>query len=145
MIVLMKSRTHMESSGWIWGQEEDFPQETTTRNALALLMENTCFLSDIFLRFPDLLHAKFHENNEWAALYKWSLTFVVESQLTDTSTNKLLNLASQEMGLTEKDPDYHNPYKQPKIKQKRFEDPPPPKKKEKKKIKKGPRLSKNEL
>ncbi|KAL3188415.1 hypothetical protein MRX96_003397 [Rhipicephalus microplus] len=61
-------------------------------------------------------------------------------------TTKLINLVAQELGLVERDPNYHNPYA---VKQAKSESPVPPTKPvpkmKKKKIQRGPRLSRAEL
>lgn len=141
--VLEQSRSRVETSGYVVGGE--FPSKTEDREVLALLMENTCLVSDILLRFPDYLHGRLKTNNAWSTLYKWCLGFVGETKLIDETTEKLLGLAAQELGIVDRKPDYHNPFRQNKKKTPKFVEPPKPKKKEKKKIKKGPRMSKTEL
>ena len=145
--VLSKSKVELEASGLGLGGITVFPTNDDAKNALALVMENGCFLSDILLRFPDFLSAKLAANRDWETVYKWSVDFIHQSGLTDENTEQLMKLAMQESGMVEKDPDYNNPYRQAKRKVKRFEDPPPPTKKPKKKIQKGPKMSrpKNEL
>ncbi len=145
--VLQRSRMQLEASGFsgVAGQGEDFPDNEVTKTALAHVMENTCFLGDVLLRFPDLIHRRFSQDKEWEVLFKWCLSFVESSGLTDDSTNRLLDLVAQEIGLREKDHNYRNPYRQERKRQKRFEDPPPKKKKERKKLQRGPRMSKTEL
>lgn len=145
--VLSKSKVELEASGLGLGGIGVFPTNDDAKNALALVMENGCFLSDILLRFPDLLGGKLAGNRDWDTVYKWSVEFVSQSGLTDESTDQLMKLAKQESGMVEKDPGYNNPYRHVKKKVKRFEDPPPPTKKPKKKIQKGPKMSrpKNEL
>lgn len=112
---------------------------------MAMTLENVCLASDLLLRMPDDVHALLNKHKDWQIVYKWSIGFAQETKLLDESTVKLLHLASQEVGLTEKEEDYHNPYKVVRKPQKRFDDPPVPKKKEKKKLKKGPRMYKGEL
>lgn len=143
--ILSQGKARLEASGIHMGVVQDFPEDQQTQNALALVLENVCFLSDILLRFPDFIHAKFASQAEWQLLYKWGLSFALQSQLVDAGTIKMLDLAAQEVGVKEKDPEYVNPYRLAKQKQKKFEDPPPKKKKEKKKMKRGPRMSKTEL
>ena len=136
--VLIKAKTHLDAAGFVIGQ---FPEDEKSRHAVALILENTCFLSDVILRFPDFFHANLKTDREKDLIYRWGLAFSVESGLSDDNTNKMLDLVSQEYGIKDKDPSFVNPYKAKKLKQKRFEDPPPKKKKEKKKMKRGPRMS----
>ncbi len=144
--VLQRSRMQLEASGFSGG-DEDFPDNEVTRTALAHVMENTCFLGDVLLRLPDAVHPRLSADGEWGALFRWCLSFVEGSGLTDESTDKLLGLVAQEAGLRERDPNYRNPYRRQsdKQRQKRFEEPPPKKKKERKKLQRGPRMTKSEL
>jgi len=141
--VLTKNKVALESSEFVPGS--GVPEKEDVKNSVALVIENVCLVSDLLLRLPDALHQRLNKNKEWTIVYKWSITFVRETHLLDPNTEKMLDLASQEIGLVPKDKNYVNPYKQDKKKQKRFEELPQPKKKEKKKIKKGPRMSHAEL
>lgn len=144
--VMATGKALLENAGIGIGPLIDFPPAEEQKNGLALVMENTCFLSDILLRFPDYLHAQLKDHSGWALDYKWGLSFAAQSgDLIDEKTRELIHLACQEMGVGEPDPDYVNPYKAVKTKAKRFEDPPPPRKKTKKKLRKGPKLSRSEL
>jgi len=111
----------------------------------SLILENVCLASDLLLRLPDQMSKLLKETKERQEVFKWAVTSSIESNLLDESSLKLLNLASQEMGFVEKDPNYINPYKIPKKPAKRFEEPPPPKKKERKSLKKGPRMTRDEF
>jgi hypothetical protein len=133
----------LESGGYQLGP--DLPQDEPTRETLSLLIENTCLFSDLLLRLPDRLAARLAVRRDWDLVYRWSLGFVRDLTFLDAATLRLLNLAAQEVGLVERDPNYHNPYRLQKKPQKRFEDLPPPAKKEKKKVKRGPKMSHNEL
>lgn len=150
-LVMAKSRSRLEASGFAWGtgtadggEASLLPQDDHDKNAFSLVLENTCFISDVLLRFPDLSHRLLSSNKEWNLVYRWGLSVLAESGLTDESTDKLIDLAAQEIGAKERSPDFVNPYRVIKPKQKRFEDPPPEKKKERKKLRRGPRLSRSE-
>ena len=149
--VLQRSRRLLESSGFSGvreGSDDAFPADENTRTALAHVMENTCFLGDVLLRFPDVVRPMVtsQDDGEWRALFNWCLSFVEMSGLSDAATDRLLHLVAQEAGLREKDPDYVNPYaKEGQKRRKRFEDPPPKKKKERKKLQRGPKMSRTEL
>ncbi len=146
--VLKHSRAQLEASGLADFVPDNFPENEVTRTSLARVMENTCLLSDILLHLPDKVHAVFAADRDFEVSYKWCLGFAESSGLVtdEPATAKLLDLAAQEVGVRKKSPDYINPYKVAKVKQKRFEDLPKKKdKKEKKKLQKGPRFSKSEL
>lgn len=113
--------------------------------SVSLVLENVCLASDLLLRLPDQMHRKIKEVKDWVNIFKWAIDFSLETNLLDESSVKLLALASQELGLVEKDPQYINPYRTEKKPAKKFEDLPTPKKKERKKLKKGPKMSRGEL
>ena len=96
-------------------------------------------------RLPDETSERLKANNAWDSIFKWAIGFALETGYLDESSQILLNLASQELGLIEKQPNYVNPYKKDKKPAKRFEEPPAKKKKEKKKLQRGPRMSHGEL
>ena len=153
MTVLTKSRAKLLEGGYeVSGG--GLPEDETLKDALALVLENTCLASDLLLRFPYYMHQKLRDLPELDTTYKWALGFTQEmaEPLLDSSAVKLMDLALQEMGLIEMSPDYVNPYKKNDPSKKgepkklKFSDPPQPKKKEKKKkIARGPKLTKSEL
>ena len=152
MAVLTRSKTTLIDGGYEI-QGGGLPDNEQLREALALVIENTCLASDLLLRFPHFMHKKLKMNPELDVLYKWALGFTQEmaQSLLDSSAVKLMVLALQEMGLIDRSTDYVNPYKKEdstkrgEPKKLKFADPPEPKKKDKKKLAKGPRLSKSEL
>jgi len=54
-------------------QERTLPEDERLKEALALVLENTCFASDLLLRFPHFMHKKLKEILELDPIYKWSL------------------------------------------------------------------------
>ncbi|CAB4066660.1 NOP15 [Lepeophtheirus salmonis] len=96
------------------------------------------------IRGPSIRKYLLSANNDYNTLYRWSLSYIsygdFPPSLINEPTKKLIHLATQELGVGERDPDYVNPYKKkdrPPLK--RFEDPPIAPKKSKKKVKRGPR------
>ena len=152
LTVLTKSRAKLIEGGYEV-EGGGLPADEQLREALALVLENTCLSSDLLLRFPYYMHQKLRDMPELDATYKWALGFTQEmaQSLLDSSAVKLMNLALQEMGLIETSADYINPYKKdgPKNsgqpKKLKFADPPQKKKKEKKKVTKGPRMARTDL
>ena len=152
LTVLTKSRAKLIEGGYEV-EGGGLPADEQIREALALVLENTCLSSDLLLRFPYYMHQKLRDIPELDATYKWALGFTQEmaQSLLDSSAVKLMNLALQEMGLIETSADYVNPYKkdgpeksgQPK--KLKFAEPPQKKKKEKKKVVKGPRMARTDL
>eukprot|EP00096_Caligus_rogercresseyi_P014283 TRINITY_DN6783_c0_g1_i1.p1 TRINITY_DN6783_c0_g1~~TRINITY_DN6783_c0_g1_i1.p1 ORF type:complete len:217 (+),score=63.37 TRINITY_DN6783_c0_g1_i1:31-681(+) len=140
--VLRESKANLEGAQSIEGLLRDNPR---AKEYLALILENTCFFSDILLRFPDYTSSALSAQVELNGLYRWSLNYISSSgsfpgSLINEPTKKLLHLAGQELSVGERDPDYVNPYKKAKTPLKRFEDPPVLPKKTKKKAKRGPKL-----
>uniref|UniRef100_A0A0K2TEC4 Coiledcoil domain containing 134 [Ochotona princeps] n=1 Tax=Lepeophtheirus salmonis TaxID=72036 RepID=A0A0K2TEC4_LEPSM len=141
--VLSEVKSQVQSAGM---SLKDIPEDKRSREYVALLLENTCFFSDILLRFPDYASHRLSANYDYNTLYRWSLSYIsygdFPPSLINEPTKKLIHLATQELGVGERDPDYVNPYKKkdrPPLK--RFEDPPIAPKKSKKKVKRGPRLN----
>ena len=150
--VLTKSRSKLLEGGYEV-EGGGLPEDEKLKEALALVVENTCLASDLLLRFPHFLHKKLRDMPELDSTYKWALGFTQEmaESLLDSSASKLMDLALQEMGLIERSEDYVNPYKKESTekggepKKLKFTDPPQAKKKEKKKLPKGPRLARSDL
>lgn len=138
---IQESRAQIESSGYIPGISH-FPTEGKTRDALSNILENTALFSDVILRFPKISTTVLKLNNNWDLLLQWCIIFCNEVRyLLDTSTVKLINLVSQELNHTQRDPNYINPYRKTVSKDIVREDVKVDKKKKRKEIKKGPRLT----
>jgi len=168
--VLVKAKSRLESSGVASLEGGQLPEDLKAREAVAYMIENTCFAADFLLRFPDLVHAHLRSENSvdgggsLAGVLKWGLGFVEAAaapeagneDLFDQGTQKLINFALMELGVKEKSDDYQNSFAsraaggtenkpRPKV---GFVDPPPDtaqKKKPKKKLPRGPKMSRTEL
>lgn len=141
--VLSSGRVDLENLGFVAGGTPF--SSGPTMEKVALVLENTCLASDLLMRLPDETSDRLKANNAWDSVFKWAINFSSETGFLDESSQMLLNLASQELGLIEKQPNYINPYRKEKKPVKKFEDPPAKKKKEKKKLQRGPRMSGGEL
>lgn len=148
--ILSANRIALEASG-MEQAIEDLPKDPKVKDALALVLENTCLAAEVLLNFPNYLHKFLNDNRNSDAVFRWSLSFshgLVAESIVGENTSKLYKLALMELGVLPKDDGYHNPYLQQEdkpIKKLDFVDPPKPKKKEKKKLSRGPRLAKSEL
>jgi len=148
--ILSSNRITLEASG-ISQAVESLPADTKVKDALALVLENTCLASEILLNFPNYMHMFLKHNRDFDSVFRWGLSFthgLISSSLIDEHTSKLYKLALMELGVLPKEDGYHNPYvvhEEKTIKKLDFADPPKPKKKVKKKLARGPRLSKSEL
>ncbi|XP_047001578.1 coiled-coil domain-containing protein 134-like isoform X1 [Schistocerca americana] len=141
--VIQNSRVTLESSGYVPGLSS-FPKNEELLNALANILENTALFGDILLHLPEISTKILDSNNEWRVMFEWSLNFANQSQLLDSSTRKLIDLVSMELNITERHPDYINPYRRESRSSNTEEyvsQVPAKKKKKKKEIKRGPRLT----
>ncbi|KAK4887555.1 hypothetical protein RN001_003826 [Aquatica leii] len=143
---VQESRAQIEASGYIPGISQ-FPTENNIKDALSNILENTALFSEILLRFPEITTTVLKLNNNWDILLQWCIVFCNEVKyLLDKSTVKLINLVSQELNHTQRDPNYVNPYrKAANVKYATNDDVKTDKKKKRKEIKKGPRLTHIEL
>uniref|UniRef100_A0A8D8SCB7 Coiled-coil domain-containing protein 134 n=1 Tax=Cacopsylla melanoneura TaxID=428564 RepID=A0A8D8SCB7_9HEMI len=142
--VIKSSRAVLEGAGYVPGLSE-FPENEKTRDALSNILENTSLFGDMVLYIPDVTSSILSTHNEYEVLLKWSLLFMNQTQLLDKKTIKQMSLVSQELNITDRNPDYINPYKksaqkiQAQAQREALE--PKPKKKKKKKLPRGPRLT----
>ncbi|XP_067010167.2 coiled-coil domain-containing protein 134 isoform X3 [Anabrus simplex] len=144
--VLQSSRVVLESSGYVPGISS-FPTDEKVRDALANILENTALFGDILLHLPDISHRVLSSKHEWQVILQWSLGFTNQSQLIDKQTRVLVGLVSMELNLTERHPNYVNPYKRQinNLNRVKEEVKTVNSSKKKKEIKKGPRMSRVEL
>lgn len=64
-------------------------------SAFANVAENTAFLGDVLLRFPDMAHSILKKNKEMDLTFKWSISFTNETGVYDGNDMKLLNLVRE--------------------------------------------------
>ena len=63
-------------------------------------------------RFPDDVQKRLSARKELELTVRWSVGYVMDLQMLDETTRKLLNLCAQEINLIDRVPEYHNPYRQ---------------------------------
>ncbi|XP_063240935.1 coiled-coil domain-containing protein 134-like [Bacillus rossius redtenbacheri] len=146
---IQSSRAVLEGSGYIPGSSA-FPEEENTRDALAKVLENTALFGDLVLRLPGAAAQVLRSRHEWEVLYHWSLSFSSQTSLLDTATRKLVHLVEQELNITERSPNYINPYRKQQKKQEKLDSSEEKKRKsdkkaKEKKRKRGPRITLGEL
>ncbi|XP_056869864.1 coiled-coil domain-containing protein 134-like isoform X1 [Takifugu flavidus] len=89
-----------------------FPMDDKIKEAYSHVVENTAFFGDVALRFPRIVHHYFDRNSEWGGLLRWGLHFCNQTGVfTGGAHQHVLTLMSQELGITEKTPDFMNPYR----------------------------------
>ncbi|TWW69364.1 Coiled-coil domain-containing protein 134 [Takifugu flavidus] len=92
--------------------DDPFPMDDKIKEAYSHVVENTAFFGDVALRFPRIVHHYFDRNSEWGGLLRWGLHFCNQTGvLTGGAHQHVLTLMSQELGITEKTPDFMNPYR----------------------------------
>ncbi|XP_048473592.1 coiled-coil domain-containing protein 134 isoform X2 [Rhincodon typus] len=88
------------------------PHDEKLKDAYSHIVENTAFFGDVTLRFPKIVHHYFDHNSNWNHLIRWGISFCNQTGVFDRGPHtQLLNLMSQELGISEKSPDYKNPFK----------------------------------
>jgi 3'-phosphoadenosine 5'-phosphosulfate sulfotransferase (PAPS reductase)/FAD synthetase len=108
--------------------------------AFAMVMETTAFNGDLALHFPDIYHQLYDTNNEFQETIKWAVNLVNESKLYDETSQRMIELVSQELNIIPRQENYFNPFaKKNKRKSQVVQEQPKPK--EIKKKKRGPGLS----
>lgn len=89
-----------------------FPQDEKLKDAYSHVVENTAFFGDVVLRFPKIVHHYFDRNSNWNNLIRWGISFCNLTGVFDQGPHsQLLGLMAQELGISEKSPNYRNPFK----------------------------------
>ncbi|KAM6301677.1 meiosis inhibitor protein 1 [Podargus strigoides] len=132
-----------------------FPQDEKIKDAYSHVVENTAFFGDVVLRFPKIVHHYFDRNSNWNNLIRWGIGFCNLTGVFEQGPHsQVLGLMAQELGISEKSPDYRNPFKTDHSEffpsadtfQKALRDEEKRRKKEEKRkeIRKGPRISRSQ-
>uniref|UniRef100_H0ZHQ1 Coiled-coil domain containing 134 n=1 Tax=Taeniopygia guttata TaxID=59729 RepID=H0ZHQ1_TAEGU len=89
-----------------------FPQDEKIKDAYSHVVENTAFFGDVVLRFPKIVHHYFDRNSNWNSLIRWGIGFCNLTGVFEQGPHsQVLQLMAQELGISEKSPDYRNPFK----------------------------------
>ncbi|KAK1785715.1 hypothetical protein P4O66_019060, partial [Electrophorus voltai] len=92
--------------------DDPFPLDDKIKEAYSHVVENTAFFGDVALRFPRIVHHYYDRNTEWGGLLRWGLRFCNQTGVFSGGAHQhVLTLMSQELGITEKSPDFTNPYR----------------------------------
>ncbi|CAL8302009.1 unnamed protein product [Merluccius merluccius] len=136
--------------------EDPFPLEDKIKEAYSHVVENTAFFGDVALRFPRIVHHYYDRNAAWSAALRWGLRFCSHTGVFSGGAHQhVLTLMSQELGITEKTPDFINPYRTERDnvlhtaeafqRLLREEEKRRRKEEKRKEMRKGPRISRSEL
>lgn len=78
--------------------------------AISSILENTALFSDIVLNIPDISHRVLRKQTEWNPTIRWCYEFLNKTRdWIDDATLKAIHLASQELNLIPRNPNYVNP------------------------------------
>ncbi|CAJ1075805.1 meiosis inhibitor protein 1-like isoform X1 [Xyrichtys novacula] len=92
--------------------DDPFPMDDKIKEAYSHVVENTAFFGDVALRFPRIVHHYYDRNPDWGGLLRWGLNFCNQTGVFTGGVHQhVLTLMSQELGITEKTPDFSNPYR----------------------------------
>lgn len=145
--VISEAKVNLTVWGFIPG--DPFPENTTIRDGLSKVFENTAMFGDLVLRLPDIVHSIYDKNKDWQLLLGWCYWFCKESGVFDETNGKLLHLMAQEVKLIDREENYTNPFtleSQLKQQKERHGEKKESKaKKKKKERKKGPQITRVEL
>ncbi|VDK65078.1 unnamed protein product [Onchocerca ochengi] len=98
---------------------DTFPTEdqSSLRDAIGNIVENTVFYSNLILYFPTVLLDKYKKDIDWQLLFAWAYKFTIASRLHDDVADKLLDLAGQQLEIIPRRDDFRNPYDKKAIKE----------------------------
>ncbi|XP_024890402.1 coiled-coil domain-containing protein 134-like [Temnothorax curvispinosus] len=143
--VVESSKSVIEKAGFL-PHNSSFPVDTDVKDALSSILENTALFGDIILHLPDITHRILRTQSGWNSTIHWSLNFANRTRhLLNKSTITMFRLVEQELNITERDPDYFNPYRSAAHAGQREDTVKKKKPAKKEKRKKGPQIAKIEL
>ncbi|OXU24112.1 hypothetical protein TSAR_010126 [Trichomalopsis sarcophagae] len=113
------------------------------QDAITSVLENVALFGDVVLNLPDITQRILKIQPRWNATMRWSFDFLNRTKdLLDKSTLEMIELALQELNITDRSPNYFNPNRIGN-KPSRSKEPKLATKKEKRK--KGPTMTRIEL
>lgn len=98
---------------------DTFPSETKSdlRDAIANVVENTAFYSNLALHFSSIVLDSYKKDLEWQFQFGWAYNFTRIARLHDDAADKLLDLAGQQLNIIPQRDDFYNPYDSKAIKE----------------------------
>ncbi|XP_053995988.1 coiled-coil domain-containing protein 134-like [Hylaeus anthracinus] len=144
--IIESSRTVIESASY-HPERRFLPQNLTIQSAISGIVENTLFFGDVVLHFPHVMHRILKKQEKWNAIINWSLNFTNRTKhLLGEDSLGVINLMAQELGITEREPGYNNPYwKSAESRERNRGETKIKRSLKKEKEKRGPRMAKIEL
>nr|XP_002126605.2 coiled-coil domain-containing protein 134 [Ciona intestinalis] len=108
---IQESQQVLKSENYTPGRT--FPTDTSAKEALSLILENTALFTDLIVRFPKLGHYFFEQNKmSWLRVMAPAITTCSATGVYDGDHQLILHSLQQELGIGEKDPLYINPFLQ---------------------------------
>ncbi|XP_076646839.1 coiled-coil domain-containing protein 134 [Halictus rubicundus] len=112
MIDVIESSKSLIEDGDFNPDDRLLPRNVTVQSALSTVLENTALFGDIILHFPEVTQRILKAQPKWNTILTWSLKFTNRSRhLVDEKTIDLINLVTQELNITDRQPEYFNPYR----------------------------------
>uniref|UniRef100_A0A0R3RFA9 Coiled-coil domain-containing protein 134 n=1 Tax=Elaeophora elaphi TaxID=1147741 RepID=A0A0R3RFA9_9BILA len=98
---------------------DTFPsdEQSSLRDAIGNIVENTAFYSNLALYFPTVLLDRYKKDTDWQLLFAWAYKFTITSRLYDDVAEKLLDLVGQHLEIIPRRDDFYNPYDRKAIKE----------------------------
>ncbi|XP_001608011.2 coiled-coil domain-containing protein 134 [Nasonia vitripennis] len=80
------------------------------QDAISSVLENVALFGDVVLNLPDITQRILKTQPRWNATMRWSFDFLNRTKdLLDKSTLEMIELALQELNITDRSPNYFNP------------------------------------
>ncbi|KAJ8673946.1 hypothetical protein QAD02_005208 [Eretmocerus hayati] len=123
------------------------PESTNgLQDALSSVLENIALFGDMVLNLPDITHRILKKHPEYQSTIRWSFEFLNRTKdYLDETTLRMIDLAAQELNITERDPNYSNPNTLANIKKSNTENTKKSSIRRREKLKRGPRVTNTEL
>lgn len=92
-------------------KKNELPSDTNLKETCSKVIENTAFLSELSLYFPDFIRKLFIQDINFKNLFTWAYNFSVHFEFYDVESSKIVNLAGQELEIISRAANFTNPYK----------------------------------
>ena len=109
--VMVASQKKLQSKKYT-PKKQHLPSDNELRESSSIIIENTAFISELSLYFPDFIKKNFAKDANFRTLYTWAYNFSKSFSFYDAQTTKMLNLAAQELEIIQREDNFKNPYKQ---------------------------------
>lgn len=106
--VMLDAKTTIQRSDFD-AKKQELPSDALLLEGVAKVVENTAFLAEMALYFPDFVGRAFKDQDFWK-LYNWAYEFSQFLSLYDKSTKQMLNIGAQQLNIIPREDDFVNSY-----------------------------------